>query len=238
MPPLKAIPYLRVSTDDKGQDPDRQMVTITPWADREGITLLEPVVDEGTSAFKTDPFDRKRFMEAVLKAKAAGAAAIVVETADRFSRMGSDEFVYARFRLGKDYDLKLWLADLPLKSQDSAMGRLMAYVQATQAHEFSANLSRRTKEGLALSKAKMGRPAKPLNAAEMSLAIRLQGDGRGYQAIAAAVNDLRGIHKLATPEARARRSISSSVIRRALALSKVPPLPKVDGSPTEVGQHG
>jgi predicted site-specific integrase-resolvase len=59
---LVAVPYLRVSTDDKGQDPVRQMEVIAPWAAREGIELLAAVIDEGTSASKTNPFERERFL--------------------------------------------------------------------------------------------------------------------------------------------------------------------------------
>ena len=65
---MKAVPYLRVSTDDKGQDPARQMVTIAPWAKANGVELLPEVVDEGTSASKTDPFQRAKFKAAIERA--------------------------------------------------------------------------------------------------------------------------------------------------------------------------
>jgi hypothetical protein len=66
--PTLAVPYLRVSTDDKGQDPKRQLEVIRPWAEREGVTLLDAVLDEGTSATKTNPFERKKFLGACERA--------------------------------------------------------------------------------------------------------------------------------------------------------------------------
>jgi DNA invertase Pin-like site-specific DNA recombinase len=56
---ISALPYLRVSTDDRGQDAERQLEVIRPWAAREGVTLLDAVPDEGTSASKTDPRRRR-----------------------------------------------------------------------------------------------------------------------------------------------------------------------------------
>jgi hypothetical protein len=48
-----ALPYIRTSTDDQGQNPERQIDLIEAWAETHGVELLEPVVDEGTSASKT-----------------------------------------------------------------------------------------------------------------------------------------------------------------------------------------
>lgn len=102
---MKALPYLRVSTDDKGQEPLRQLDVIRPWAAREGVELLDPEIDEGTSASKTNSFDRARFIAACERAKAEGADAIVVEVGDRFGRRGSMESAWAEYEMGLRYGL-------------------------------------------------------------------------------------------------------------------------------------
>lgn len=38
---VKALPYLRCSTDDKGHEPLRQLDMIRPWAEREGVELAD-----------------------------------------------------------------------------------------------------------------------------------------------------------------------------------------------------
>src|SRR5438093_11174406 len=81
------LPYLRVSTDDKGQDPKRQLSSIGGWAEREEFQLLEPEEDIGTSASKVPALERPFFIRACERAEAAGAAGLIIETPDRFSRM-------------------------------------------------------------------------------------------------------------------------------------------------------
>lgn len=231
MPPLKAVPYLRVSTDDKGQDPLRQLDLIRQWCQREGPTLLPEVVDEGTSAFKVNPFDRPMFVRAIERAKEAGAEAIIVETADRFTRMGADEFVYGRMKLDIEYGLKLWMADIPYAEQGLITGQLIAYLRAYQGHDFSLRLSRRTKEGIALKKAKgvkFGRPPKLLTPQELAMAMRLKAEGKGDRKIAQAINEARGVHRLATKEAQKARQVSFSVVRRAIVAARSEPKVNAD----------
>lgn len=127
---MRAIPYLRVSTDDKGQHPDRQLQVIGPWAARERVELLVVVEDEGASASTSNPFERSRFVLACELAVAAGAEAIVVATTACFTNGGafvgeSKIDAWAEIELRRRYGLRLLRADKPLSLHDTAAGNLM-----------------------------------------------------------------------------------------------------------------
>lgn len=216
---MKAVPYLRVSTDNKGQDPARQLVTIQPWANTYNVELLTPIVDEGTSATHfPDPFRRPKFLEAVQAAKLNKANAIIVEIPDRFTRKGSRLHGYYKTKLELEHKLKLWCADRTMENQDSNMGELMEAVQASSAREKADTLSRRVREAFARDKArgkKWGQPKKTITAIEKDLASKLREEGYGWDAIAARINETRGAHLIATPEVKRRKSISGATVRRA-----------------------
>lgn len=234
---VKAVPYLRVSTDDKGQDPSRQLLTIQPWGNTNGVEIAGTmVIDEGTSAHKTDPFQREKFLQAIALAKLEKADAIIVENIDRFSRKGSKMTGYYKVKLEMEHKLKLWCADRSMEAQDSGSGELIESVQAFIGREKSETLSRRVREGMASAKAKgqvMGAPRKPLTAPERDLAAALKAEGHGWETIAAKINEARGAHLIATPEIRRRKSVSAATVRRAFkprAGQMAPPGQKVPSS--------
>jgi DNA invertase Pin-like site-specific DNA recombinase len=217
---LCAVPYLRTSTDDKDQDPLRQLSSIQAWAAREHVQLLPHVIDEGSSAFKIGPFDRPRFMEAVTRAQAANAGGILVETVDRFTRpQDVDDFVYARMRLKREYGLSLWFADVPLKDTDEFTGRIMTYVRAYGAGEYSKLLSKRVREGMkrkgaGTAKSPFGRPRKLLTAMEIAYIDAARQEETGYPTITREINRRRGVDQLVTNEAREKRQVSETLVRR------------------------
>lgn len=234
---MKAVPYLRVSTDDKGQDPSRQMLTIEPWAKANGVDLLPEVVDEGTSASKTDPFQRQKFKEAIERAHVLGAKAIIVEQPDRFTRRGSRLYGYYKTKLELEHKLKLWCVDRSMENQDSNIGELMEGVQAFAGREKSETLSRRVREGMAKAKAKgvhLGQPPKKLTSIERDLAAKLHEEGHGWDTIAARINELRGAHLIATPEVRRKKSVSGATVRRAFN----PRNPTEGSNPSEGSDSG
>ena len=226
-----AVPYYRVSTDDKEQDPERQREIVEPWAAREGVTLLEPVVDEGTSASKTDPYSRPKFIVACEQAKAMSATAIVVECSDRFSRQGLKLDAWAEIELERRYGLRLFRADKPLDQHGTMAGDLTDGVHAEGARAWVRAHASKVKSGMANAKAKgasFGRPAKPLSPTEVALVLRLRLEGHGWGRCARAVSEARGAHRVVDPERRRKLEVSGSHVRRiVLALPKVPSVQKV-----------
>ncbi len=213
-----AVAYLRVSTDDKGQDPERQLVTIRPWCAREGVELLDTIPDEGTSASSTNPFDRKKFLAACERAKALGATAIVVEIGDRFTRQGSKEDAWAEVELRRRYGLALFRCDKALAQHGTMIGNTVDALKAESAHEWVSEHKRKVKTGMANAKGKgihVGRPLK-LSAKERALAIRLRAAGTGWRTVALEVSRERGAFDVADPKVSKRLRVSHMLIRRAV----------------------
>lgn len=211
-------PYCRTSTDDGDQDPFRQMDVIRPWAEREKIGLLPPIIDEGTSAYKVSPFERPLFREAVQQAVAHNAGFLVLESVDRMTREGIEMWYRTSFRLKDDHRLNVHWADMPLAAQEGWAWHMILAVRAGMAHDFSQKLSERVKGGMARARAKgkkFGRPPKPIAPGEIAMAIRLKPT-MGWEKIAAEINRLRGVHLLADPRARKKRATSAPAVRRAV----------------------
>jgi DNA invertase Pin-like site-specific DNA recombinase len=219
---ISAVPYLRVSTDDKGQVPERQMDVIDPWAEREGVTLLAAEVDEGTSASKRNPFERKRFIAACERAKDAGATAIVVECSDRFSRQGSKRDAWAEVELEERYGLRLFRADKPLDQHGSMVGAVTDTMNAEGAAAWVKGHSSKVRSGMAKARkdgVTFGRPPKPLTPAEHALVAKLRADGQGWRRCALAVSEARGAFKVADPDRRRKLTVSHSHVRRSVEAS-------------------
>jgi DNA invertase Pin-like site-specific DNA recombinase len=214
---VRAVPYLRVSTDDKGQDPERQLEVIGSWAQREGVTLLEAVIDEGTSAWKHDPFSRPKFVRACERAKAEGATAIVVECSDRFSRQGAKLDHWAEIEVERRFGLHVLRASKPLAFHDTFAGNLSDSLTAEGARAWAEGHSDKVRSGMARAKrkgARFGRPPKDLTAAELALVESLRAQGQGWRRCALAVSEARGAFRIADPDKRRRVTVSHSHIRR------------------------
>lgn len=216
---MLAQPYCRVSENDKGQDPLRQMDVIEPWAKREGYGLLPPVIDEGTSGMKTSPFKRPKFIEAVRLAGKHRADCILIESIDRMTREGIEMWYRAAFRLEDEYGLRIHWADMPLAMQEGMAGSIILSVRAGLAHEESRRMSERIRSGMHRKMAqgkKMGRPAKPIPLDEVLYAIQLRKKGKGWDTVAKEVNRKRGVFDLADAKARKNRGTSGPSLRRAV----------------------
>jgi DNA invertase Pin-like site-specific DNA recombinase len=228
---LIAIPYLRVSTDDKGQNPRRQLEVIEPWAEREGVELLEPVIDEGSSASKLSPFERPRFVKACELARNHRAMAIIVECADRFSRQGQKKDGWAEEELGRRFGLRLLRADKPLEQHGTLAGDLGDAFKAEFAREWVREHARKVKSGIARAKREgrhVGRPRKQLELEEIVLIRKMHAAGVGLRRIALKVSELRGAFGLADPSHRRRRSISHQHVKRILDAAVTKPSRSAD----------
>jgi DNA invertase Pin-like site-specific DNA recombinase len=239
--PRKAVAYARVSTADKGQNPERQMDLIRAWAVKEGVELVATVVDEGTSG-STGPLDREAFSKAVMAAKAHGAEAIVVETVDRFSRQGVKLYGWACVEIERRHGLDLWMADAPLKHQEEMGGAVVASLKAELGRYWLERHRSAVRSGMARARAqgkRVGRPPKGFTPQEQERILQMRDEGLGWNRIAARLNEERGVHKLADLKARKRRATSKSAVAReferiqAEQAAQNPSLPK---SGSEVGE--
>src|SRR5271163_510100 len=80
---MKAALYARVSTSDKGQDPDMQLRELREYSERRGWQIAEQYVDRGISGAKDSRPELNRLMADAHKRR---FDAVVVWRFDRFAR--------------------------------------------------------------------------------------------------------------------------------------------------------
>lgn len=226
---MKLVAYLRVSTDDKGQDPDRQKRIIEAWAPRHGHEIVAWVKDEGTSG-TVPPLNRQMVLEALELAEEHKAGGIVVESIDRWTRGGWQDLGVSMFLLGTEYKgTKLLVADLP--QGDEFVAELIGGIMASVAKEFRRRLVAQVKSGLANAKAKgwpngePGRDPKPdLTQAEYEAVVTLMGGPKnpatgkkpGWRAAAHLVSTMRGAYLLKEPRAQREKAVSQTWLRKEM----------------------
>lgn len=231
----KVVGYVRTSTEDREQNPERQRDVITAWAQREGVEVVTVVVDEGTSGSKVAPMARPKFAECIAAARAANATAIVVEAQDRFTRADAEGFFVYRYLLRQEYGLQLWSCAMGVSQQGKTEGRLMAVMSAESSAAWVQRHSQAVASGMARAKAEgrhMGRPAKPpLTDEEYAWAatILAEGDerdgpglrarqrhGTGLRAAAHAISRHRGADDAHDPQTRRKRAVSARWLERQM----------------------
>lgn len=223
-----AQPYLRTSTDDKGQRPERQLVKVQAWAVANKVRLLVAVVDDGASASNDDPLTRDNFVRACELGEKNGATALVLEEPDRLTRLTSHVFGWTHHEVAKRYGLKIWYTDQPLEMQDQMIGRIMSTVKAEQGHESNLLQRKRIREGMDLASKKgtktgrpIGRPRKMFTPQEMAtMRVWRDTNGWGYHRIARALNEQRGAYKLNSKARRVAKEVSWQTVRRAMMQPK------------------
>ncbi len=142
---MKYIAYLRVSTNKQDHGLDAQLNTINNWIEARSAELLLPIYKEMMSG-KND--DRPVLMEAVEQCKKYNATLLIAKL-DRLSRNVS--FLFAL----KDAGVAIACCDLP------DLNTLTLGIFATMAQHERELISKRTKEGLVVARAKgkiIGRP--------------------------------------------------------------------------------
>lgn len=185
----------------------------------ERVQMLDPEIDEGTSASKLNPFERPKFVAACERAKAAGANAVVVECSDRFSRQGSKLDAWAEVELERRCGLRLLRADKPLDQHGSMVGNVTDSMHAEGAKAWTMAHASKIRSGMARKKAegaRFGRPSKPLTATELALVGKLRAEGKGWRRCALAVSEGRGAFRVADPEKRRKLTVSHSHVRRSI----------------------
>ncbi|MDU0372344.1 recombinase family protein [Hymenobacter endophyticus] len=155
--PTRVALYARVSTLDKGQDPETQLRPLREYAQRRGFAVVEEYVDQasGTSEERTQ---YKRMMAA---AKKRQLDAVLVWRYDRFAR-STQALVNAlkEFQsLGVDF-----ISYQENIDTTTPTGELIFHVMASLAQFESALISQRVRAGMARAKAQgksISRPPLP-----------------------------------------------------------------------------
>jgi len=200
------VSYLRVSTKDKDQDPDRQRHVI----ESAGYTARETVIDVGTSASKVEPLDRPKYVEACKLARELGLP-LIMAGVSRFNRMGLESHFYNKRLTKEKYGVDVRFVSVD--PEDPWMEMLEVF-KAWQATAETRALSERVKSKIEqqkdAKKYKGGRPRKVPTKVEIELINELKEKGLGFRKIAAEISIRRGADKIADKRSKTYRKLAVS----------------------------
>ncbi|WP_201987225.1 recombinase family protein [Hymenobacter rubidus] len=153
--PLKRVGlYARVSTLDKGQDPETQLRPLREYAQHRGFVVVEEYVDQASGTSE----DRTHYKRLLAAAKKRQLDAVLVWRYDRFAR-STQALVNAlqEFqRLGVDF-----ISYQENIDTTTPTGELIFHVMASLAQFESALISQRVRAGMARAKAQGKHVARP-----------------------------------------------------------------------------
>lgn len=204
---MKLVAYCRTSTDDKGQAPERQHEVIQRWAASHDQELVGVILDEGTSGSIT-PLQRQCVLEAIELAEEKGAEGIVVESVDRWTRGGVEDFFASSFLLRLKHGLEVRTTETP-PGMSPEMVAVFHSMQAAGAKLYKDNMMRQIKAGIERAK-RLGwpngepgrKPKPPLTATEKALVRQMVlKEDKGVDMVALQISHSRGAFKVADPGA-------------------------------------
>lgn len=148
--PLRAVAYVRVSTEDQKLGPEAQRAAVEAWAQSQGIAVVATFTDAGVSG-GADIEDRPGLVAALAELRVAGAGVLVVAKRDRLAR---DSFIAQTIeRAAKGCGAVVAAADGVGNGSTAADSFMRSIIDATAAYERSL-IRARTKAALAAKKAR------------------------------------------------------------------------------------
>ena len=176
--PLTAAIYARVSTRDKGQDPENQLRELRAYCARQGWPVYTEYVDRVTGTHG----DRDQFLQMFQDASQKRFDVVVTWALDRFTREG----IFETFRhVGnlKEHGVLFESFTEPHFRTTGPAGELMLAVAAWIAKQERERMAERVKAGVARARAEgkvHGRPRKIFN---RQLAYDLRDCGHSWKEI-------------------------------------------------------
>jgi len=154
---MRVAIYARVSTDDRGQDPENQLAQLRQWAQSAGHTIVEEYVDleSGRSA------KRKAFARLFDDAHRRRFDCVVFWALDRFSREGMVPTIMHLQRLA-GYGVGFHsYTEAHLATDNELVRNILLALLASLAKVEAQKISERTKAGMARARAKGKRIGRP-----------------------------------------------------------------------------
>lgn len=177
---MRAAIYARVSTKDKGQDTENQLVQLREYARRQQWEITCEYIDHESG--KTG--DRDAFWQLFAAASRCKFDVVLVWALDRFTREGVYETFNHIHRL-TGYDVQFESLTEPHFRTTGPAGELMLAIAAWIAKQERIRISERTKAGVA----RAPQPGQALRAPGQSLpedqAMEMRQAGMSWRAIAA-----------------------------------------------------
>ena len=178
---MKCAIYARVSTKDKGQDVENQLIQQRRYSTAQDWEITEFIDHESAKASA----NRAQFQALFAAASRREIDVVLVWALDRFTREGvAETFIHIKRLL--DYGVQFEsLTESHFRTTGPA-GELMIAIAAWIAKQERVRISDRTKAGLAVARAKGrigGRPPKVFNRAR-AIALRAQDPPVSWRALA------------------------------------------------------
>ena len=156
---MRVAIYARVSTDDKGQDPENQLRELRAWCANSGHTITQEYVEHESGRKGADK--RKQFAALFDDAAKRKFDLVLFWALDRFSREGMAQTIAHLQRL-TSYGVSFHSYTEPHLATDNELVRnILLALLSSLAKVEAQKISDRTKAGMARAKAKgikIGRP--------------------------------------------------------------------------------
>ena len=156
---MRVAIYARVSTDDKGQDPENQLGELRAWVVNSGYAISGEYVDYESGRKAADK--RKQFAALFDDAAKRKFDCVLFWALDRFSREGMAQTIIHLQRLSS-YGVAFHSYTEPHLATDNELVRnILLALLSSLAKVEAQKISERTKAGMARAKAKgmrIGRP--------------------------------------------------------------------------------
>lgn len=145
---MKAAIYARVSTRDKGQDPENQLRELRAYCDRAGWEIFREYIDHASGKSG----DRDEFVRLFKDATERRFGVVLTWALDRFTREGIFE-TFGHVQRLTDYGVKFESFTEPHFRTTGPAGELMLAIAAWIAKQERERHRERTKAGMARAKA-------------------------------------------------------------------------------------
>ena len=172
---MRVAIYARVSTDDKGQDPENQIRELRAWCAHAGHTIAREYVEAGSGR---KGGDKRKQLAALFEDAAKRKFDLVVFWAlDRFSREGMAQTIVHLQRL-TSYGVTFHSYTEPHLGTDNELVRnVLLALLASLAKVEAQKISDRTKAGMARAKEKGIKVGRPRLGVELRLKIAARAAG-------------------------------------------------------------
>ena len=175
---INAAIYARVSTKDKGQDTENQLVQLRRYAQSQSWAVIE-FIDHETGKHA----DRAALDKLFTAASRREINMVLVWALDRFTREGvAETFMHIKRLL--DYGVQFESLTEPHFRTTGPAGELMIAIAAWIAKQERVRISERTKAGLAVARAKGQQLGRRWKIFPRDRARQMRKDGASWRAIA------------------------------------------------------
>ena len=183
---MRVAIYARVSTDDKGQDPENQLRELRAWVTNSGHSIAGEYVEHESGRKGADK--RKRFAALFDDAAKRKFDCVLFWALDRFSREGMAQTIAHLQRL-TSYGVSFDSYSEPHLATDNELVRnILLALLSSLAKVEAQKISERTKAGMARAKANGARIGRPRLDVELRQKIAQRaGNGDTPYAIAKAL---------------------------------------------------